>query len=285
MEALSLRTMVEPAVEPATLLLVATAATLYGIGVRRLAARGRRWPVRRSTAYAAGLVALLVATQSGLARYDTVLFSAHMVQHLVLGMVAPLLLALGAPVTLALQASSPPRQRALLRLLHSRPAAVLTHPVVGWVVFGGTLFVLYLTPLFELSLRNDTVHAAVHVHFLAAGSLFLWPLVGLDPVRWRLPDGARLGSVLLAVPFHAFLGLALLSAGEPLAGGFYADVARSWGPSVLADQRTAAGILWGTGDLLALVAAAAIFSRWSARDEREAARHDRRLGLQNPETA
>src|SRR5687767_347620 len=108
--------------DPGALVLLVLAAGLSVGAVRRLAARrGRRWPVGRSAAFGAGLATMAVATLSGLARYDTVLFSAHVVQHLLLGMVAPLLLALGAPVTLALQASDRPTQRGLLRLVHSGP--------------------------------------------------------------------------------------------------------------------------------------------------------------------
>ena len=262
--------------DPAAVVLVGLAGALYAAGARRLAARGRPWPTGRAVAYFCGLATVLVATSSGLARYDVVLFSAHGAQHVLLGMVAPVLLALGAPVTLALQASSRPTQTALLRLVRSGPLALLTSPVVAWVLFGATLFGLYFTPLFELSLRNGLVHAAVHAHFLVAGCLFCWAAVGVDPVAHRLPHGARLLFVLVAVPFHAVLGLALTSSADLLAGGFYADVGRTWGASALADQRTGAGVLWGAGELFGLVLAGVVLAQWARHDEREAARHDRR---------
>jgi cytochrome c oxidase assembly factor CtaG len=251
--------------EPATALVAAGAVGFYVAGVRRLAGRGRRWSPARTTAVVAGVAVLLVATQSPLATYDTTSFAAHMGQHLMLGMVVPLLLALAAPVTLAMQALDRRRQRGLIRVVHSPVVAAATHPVVGWALFGGTLVVLYLTPLFGLSLRNEWVHSAVHVHFLLAGAIFVWPLVGLDPVRWRMPYGARLLAVLFAIPFHAFLGLALLGVDEPLGGG-------SWSMS---DQRLGIGLLWGIGELLAIGAAAIVFFQWAAADEREAARADR----------
>ena len=102
-------------------ILTIAAAALYAIGVRRLARRGRRWSPARSLSFATGIVMLLIATQSGLAAYDTLLFSAHVAQHVLLGVVAPLFLALGAPVTLALQASHRPTQVNLLRVLRSLP--------------------------------------------------------------------------------------------------------------------------------------------------------------------
>jgi putative copper resistance protein D len=251
--------------DPVWAVVLAAAVALYVAGVRRLARRGRRWSPARTGAFAGAIAVLVIATQSGVARHDTDSFAAHMTQHLLLGMVAPVLLALSAPVTLALQALYRPAQRRLLRVVHSPVVGGLTHPVVGWALFGGTLFVLYLTPLFGLSLHNDFVHGAVHVHFLVVGCLFVWPLVGLDPVRRRLPHGARLLAVLLAVPVHAFLGLALLSAQEPLGDG----------PWSMADQRAGVAVLWGVGELLALAAAAVVFVQWAAADERAAARADR----------
>jgi putative copper resistance protein D len=195
-----------------------------------------------------------------------------MTGHILLGMVAPLLVGLGSPVTLALQASTRPAKRRLLRVLHSAPARILTHPLVGFTLFGATLVGLYLSPLFPLSLRSPVVHAAVHWHFVTAGCLFLWPLLGTDPFPRPLPHGARVLAVLAAVPFHAFLGMALLATKTPLAPDAY--------PS-LGDQHAAAGLLWASGELMTLVTAALVLRSWMAADGREAARLDRRL----PETS
>src|SRR5580693_1747929 len=133
--------------------LVASAAA-YVWGVERLRRRGRSWPAARSASFAGGLAVLAVALCSGLAHYDTTVFSLHMVQHLLLAMAAPPLLALGAPVTLALQAGSRTVQRRLLAVLHSWPVAVITHPLVAWTLMGGSLVVLYFTSLYALSLRH-----------------------------------------------------------------------------------------------------------------------------------
>ena len=255
---------------------VVAAGALYATGARRLSSRGRPWPAGRTVAFFCGLAVVVVATSSGLARYDAVLFSAHGAQHVLLGMVAPAFLALGGPVTLALQASSRPTQTALLRLVRSRPAAALTSPVAAWLLFGGTLFALYFTPLFELSLRNDLVHAGVHLHFVAAGAAFCWVAIGVDPVAHRLPHGARLLFVFLAVPVHAVLGLALLGADDLLAGGYYGEVERTWGASARSDQRTGAGVLWAAGELFGVVLTGVVLAQWMRHDERVAAREDRR---------
>jgi putative copper resistance protein D len=272
------RVLLDWQLDPALAALVLVGGGLYLRGVRRLADRGRVWPRSRTAAFLAGLATVLFATQSGLAAYDTVRFSLHTLQHVLLGMAAPLLLALGAPVTLALQASGRAQQRVLLRVVHSRVMAVATHPFVGWALFAGTLFALYFSPLFDLSLRNDQVHVAVHLHFLAVGVLFFWPAVGLDPSRHPLPHPARLLYVLVALPFHAFLGLAVRSSeAHPLGGDVYGAVDGVTRSALLADQRLGAGLLWAVGDLLGLVAAAVVVTQWIAAEERRQAREDRRL--------
>ena len=234
--------------------LTVAAGVLYAMGVRRLSERGRRWPPARSAAFAFGLLLVLLATQSGLAQYDRTLFSLHVVQHMLLGMVAPLFLVLGAPVTLALQAARRPAQQRLLRVLHCRPVLIATHPAVVWVLFGGTLVALYFTGLYELSLRNGVVHALVHTHFVVVGFLFMGYVVGIDSLAQGFGYGARLLYVLVLLPFHAFVGVALLGSDRVLASGWYSQVVRSWGASPLDDQKLGAGILWGAGELLGAVA-------------------------------
>src|SRR6266511_3614662 len=121
------------------------------------------------------------------------------------GQVAPLL-AMGAPITMLLMTTSPPVRKRIVRVVHSLPVRVIGYPLIAWVLFTMTLYVLYFSPLFELSLRNQYVHDAIHLHFIAVGLLFWWPVVGVDPTRWRLHHLARVLYVFLMVPFHAFLG-------------------------------------------------------------------------------
>lgn len=267
---------VESALAPVAAALIVGCGVLYGIGVRRLHRRGRHWSARRTTAFTSGLAVLVIATQSGLAAYGHVLFSAHVAEHVLIGMVAPFLLALGAPITLALQASDRAVQVQLLRLLHSRPVRFVAHPVVAWLLFGLTLFGLYFTSLYELSLENHLVHHALHAHFLLAGAVFFWAVIGLDPVSHRIHHGFRLLLVMLTVPFHAFLGLALMIGDEPLARGYYELIERPAGPSLLADQHLGAGLMWAVGDLTGLIAGAVVLAQWMAHDARAARRADAR---------
>jgi putative copper resistance protein D len=247
-------------------LAVLVAAVAYGRGVRRLAARGRRWPVPRRVAFAGALAAVVVATQSGIGRWEGERFTVHMVQHVLLGLVAPLLVVLSAPVTLALQSGGPATRAALRRALHGRAGRVLGHPLVGWALFGGGLVVLYLTPALDLAQRSDVAHLAMHAHVTVAGVLFLAPLVGVDALPHRPPHPARLLAVLAAVPFHAVVAVALLSASSPVAPDAY--------PS-LADQRSAAAVFWGAGELLTLAVAATCGRQWWVAEKRATAREDR----------
>ena len=271
--------------DPVALVLVVVAGTAYLCGVRRLAHRSPRphaWPATRTLAFSAGLAVMAVATMSGLARYDTVLFSAHTAQHIALGMIAPFLLVLGAPITLALQASRRSTQVLLLRIAHHPIVTVLTRPVVAWSLFAATLFGLYFTPLLDLSLRNDSVHVLVHVHFVAVGFMFWWPAVGVDPLRRPLGHPVRMLYILLAVPFHAFLGLVVLSStAHPLGADEYGKVLRDWGPSLVADQRTAAGLMWIAGELLGAIAAAYVGVGWFRQEQRRDARDERPIPSRN----
>jgi putative copper resistance protein D len=263
-------------VEPTSAVLLLVSGVAYLAGVRRLRRRGRRWPPARTVAFCSGLAVAALATQSGLAAYDGVLFSLHVVQHLLLAMVAPPLLALGAPLTLALQAGPDRGRRRLRAALHSRAVVLFTHPVVAWVAFAGGLAVLYFSPLYELSLRNPLAHALTHGWFFASGCLFFWPVVGLDPLPRRLPHGFRLLWVVLALPFHALVGVALLTGRTVLASDYYEGLARTWGASPLADQRTGGGLLWLAGDLVGLAVLGVVVVQWMGHDQRMAAREDRR---------
>ncbi len=276
----SAATLLRPAPDPGFALLVVLLGVGYAVLVRRRrdAHPERTWPAGRSWAFGLGVAVLAVATQSGLGRYDTALFSLHMVQHLLLGMVAPLLLALGAPVTLLLQGGPRGVQVGLLRILDHPVARALSHPVVAWSLFSLSLFVLYFTPLLDLSLRDDLVHTAVHLHFVAAGFLFCWSVLGVDAGRRRTGHAARLLAVALTIPLHALLGLAIQSgADDPLGAEEYGKVVRDWGGSLASDQETGAAVLWALGEVWGVVLVILVAVAWMQSEARRQAREDARL--------
>jgi cytochrome c oxidase assembly factor CtaG len=263
--------------EPAILLPLAGAAIAWIAAVRRVNAAHPANPVPhiRTVAFLGGLAAIAVALQSGIERYDTALFSVHMVQHILLTLVAAPLIALGAPVTLALRLASPRvRGRWLLPVLHSRLLRVLAHPVVAWILFAAVMWATHFSPLFDLALENRVVHDLEHVLFLGAALLFWWPAVGLDPAPWRLPHPARLLYVFLQMPQNTLLAVVILNAPTVLYA-HYATLVRPWGPTAIFDQQAAGGIMWLAGDLLFIGAIGTILAAWMRREERDTGRADR----------
>src|SRR6266511_2602723 len=114
---------------------------------------GQRWPAQRTACFLSGLGMIALALQSPIERYDTALFSVHASQHLLLAMLAAPLLAMGAPITMLLMTTSPPVRKRIVRVVHSLPVRVIGYPLIAWVLFTMTLYALYFSPLFELSLR------------------------------------------------------------------------------------------------------------------------------------
>ncbi len=264
--------------EPLPTLGIALAAAWWWWAVRRVnrAHPTNPVPVRRSVAFLAGLTALAVALLSGIDRYDTSLFSVHMVQHVLLALVAAPLIALSAPITLLLRLAAPAtRRRWILPILHARVTRILAFPVVAWVIFAGVMWVSHFSPLFDAALESPLVHDLEHALFLGAGLLFWWPAVALDPAPWRMPHAARALYVFLQMPQNTFLAVVLLNAPAALYA-HYATQARAWGPTPLADQQAAAGIMWLAGDAIFLVAVMAIVAGWMRAEARDTERTDRR---------
>ncbi|GAA2020014.1 cytochrome c oxidase assembly protein [Pseudokineococcus marinus] len=254
-------------------------AVAYGRGVARLRRRGDRWSVGRTVAFAIGLVVLVYMTSGAPAAYGRTVFSAHMVQHMVLSMLIPVLLVLGAPMTLALR-SIPKRRDGsrgvrewLVVLTESRWLRVVSHPVVAAVLFAGSLIVFYYTPLFELALSTHVGHELMMVHFLGVGYLFANALVGIDPGPNRPSYPLRVVLLFATMAFHAFFGIAIISSETLLAGSWFSST--GWGIDALADQRTGGGIAWGIGEFPTLLLVVVVAVQWARSDEREQRRRDR----------
>ncbi len=260
------------------------AAGLYLLGVRSLRRRGHAWPVGRTVAFVGvGMGAFYVATSSGLAAYDTALLSVHMVQHMVLAMLVPLALALGAPVTLALRTLPHTPRRWLLVVLHSRAAKVLSFPPLTLALYVVSPWALYISSWYDATLTHVWLHELMHLHLVVVGTLFFWPIVGIDPVPGRVGYPARMLLVVLTLPFHAFLGVTIMGQDTLLGGDHYRALRElpgyGWLPDPLDDQHLAGGLLWSSGDLVGLVLLGVLFAQWVRSSLKEAAREDRRLDL------
>jgi cytochrome c oxidase assembly factor CtaG len=266
----------------ASFLIVLTAA-VYLWGVLRMRRRGDRWPLGRTAAFLGGMVAAAVATISGIGTYDDTLLSDHMAQHMILAMIVPLALALGAPITLALR-TLPRRPRGwLLTVLHSRAAKVLSFPPLTFTLFIVTPWALYFSGWYAATLRHDYLHEMTHLHMVLVGCLFFWPLVGIDPVPGRVSYPFRLVLLVLTLPFHAFMGVTIMSQETLIGGSWYPELhdgpMGAWLPAPLTDQHLAGGILWSSGDLIGLLFFAVLFVQWVRASTAEARREDRRLDL------
>jgi putative membrane protein len=238
---------------PIALGAVAIAVALYAAGVLRLARRGVRWGRWRSLAFLAGAMAVALASCPPLATHDEDI-RIHVLQHLLLGMLAPLLFALSAPVTLLLRALPPRRRAPVVRILHSRLGRVATHPVACATLAVGSLYLLYFTGLYAATLRSEPLHAAVHAHMLITGSMLAWALVGLDPVPHRPALRLRSAALVGALAGHGILAKLLYAHAGSLAGGEASSDA--W--------RQAAQLMWYGGDLVDLGLLIAFFGQWYA---------------------
>ncbi len=263
------------------LLVAGLAAGLYLAAVVRLHRRGDRWPVARTVVWLLGVVVLVWATSSGPAVYGRVLFSAHMLGHLTLGMVVPMFLVSGAPVTLALRATSPRHDGTrgarewIVAITESGYLRVLSHPVVAAVLFAGSLVGFYFSGLFPLALGTHVGHELMHAHFLLVGYLFMGVLIGVDPAPNRPAPPLRMLVLLATMGFHAFFGVTLMTATTVLAPEYFSRLGRPWGDTLLADQQYGGGLAWGLGELPTVIVALILAVQWSRSDDREARRRDR----------
>ena len=253
------------------------AAVLVGAGLSYLrsewamAASGRRWPGIRTASFLTGLLTVDLALQSPVAAFTADYFQAHIIQHLLLMLIAPTLLCLGAPLTLYLEARPRGARPWPLRLARSRTFRVLSHPVPVWFLYYFSMFAFFLTSALNFAMLHMWVMDLINIGFLLSALLFWWPLVGSDPVfHWSTSAGARLTNLVIGIPVESFLALALISDRHPAASMY-----------TISSTRSGAELLWVAAELLTLVAIVPVFAQW-LREERRALRFDLRL---NPEPA
>ena len=248
-------------------LLVLAACIAAGIWYLRadwaLATRGRRWQSQRTVSFFSGLITVDLALQSPVATLTNSYFEAHVVQHLLLMIIAPALLAMGAPMTLILQTSSRRTKTVWLRIFHSQAFAVLSHPLTVWVLYYGVMLAFFLTPAIGFAMNHMWVMDLINLGFLFGATLFWWPMIGLDPIpRWGANYPLRMVNLLIGVPLESFLAIALLSSRETIAPMYS-----------LSSTHTGAGVLSILSELLTVIAVI----QWMASEDRKTAREDARL--------
>ena len=255
---------------------------LYVKGVMVLTKRGDKWPVGRTISFALGISVIDFATSGGLGVYAQFSFSYHMLAHMLLAMVAPIGLVLGAPMTLALRTLPQGRtstergvRGSLLAALHSKVGTFYTNPVVALLIFDGSLFALYFTDLFASMMQSHVGHLFMTLHFLAAGFLFFFVVIGVDPNPRKIPYLVQIVVLFAAMSIHAFFSIALMSTTTLIDKGYFASLQTPWLTDLLADQKLGASIGWAMGEIPILMALVATFINWRREDAREAKRIDR----------
>jgi len=249
---------------------------LYLAGVVRLRRCGDRWPAGRLAAWITGCTVLLFASSSGVRSYGSAMFSMHMVEHMTLSMVVPLLLVLGAPLTLARRVSPPVAPEGTARLLPAPVAGFLSDPVTAFVLFVGSLYAVYLTPLFDTLVKFHWGHELMSVVFLATGYLFFWGLIGVDPGSRRLPFIGRLAVLFATMPFHAFFGIAMMTRTAAIGAQFYGTVAPPWVTDLLDDQYVGGIIAAAPSSVPTVIVVVVLVTQWARQDRSTTAGSDRR---------
>lgn len=268
--------------DPLWALFAAFFAFFYVAGVWRLKRRGDSWPWYRTLMWLVALATLVWVTNGAPAVYGDVLFSVHMLGHMVLAMVIPVLMVLAAPVTLAARAierrddGSRGAREWILWAVQSPYMGVLTNPIVASVIFAGSLWVFYYTDMFRWAVSDHVGHVWMVVHFLMSGYLFALVLVGVDPVKKRPPHAFRLLILLATMAFHAFFGLSIMENAGLMLADWYGAMGRTWGLTPYEDQQWGGGIAWSVGEIPTVMLAIIVAIQWGRTDAREAKRMDRK---------
>jgi putative membrane protein len=234
--------------------------------VRRVVAAGARWPLVRSVVFVLGMLVVAYGFEGGLAVYDRDNFTAHVVQLFLLVDIAPPLLAFGAPVRLGAQAPSVLQPLALW-CARSRLVAVATHPVVVFAAYVLTLYVYFLTPVYQFSMLHPAFLGYVQVQFLISGVLMWSVVIGRDALARQVGFGRRFVMVFAAIPLLAYLGIVMSGLQSPLYPA----------ANTLHDTRTGGGALWALTEVFVVAMVAYLFVEWARDEERRALASDQRI--------
>lgn len=241
----------------ATLALAVIGAIVAALGLRRRHHHGGV----RAAALCAGIAVLFIAVGSGVAAYDDTNVAMHVLQHLMLMMLAPPLLALGRPLSTLAQATPRPIQRLVVRVANSRAFGALGSAAL-WPVYFGAMWVALLSPLYRLELENSVVHDATHVALVLIGYCYWQQVVGKEPSRRRATPARRALALLVGGPVEGGLGVVLLVRSRPL---FH---------STLATTHLAGGLFLVGAMLISGLALALVLYDWARQDEARTRRLD-----------
>ncbi|MCT1776413.1 bifunctional copper resistance protein CopD/cytochrome c oxidase assembly protein [Brachybacterium sp. p3-SID957] len=264
------------------LLLAVVMAGFYIAGVVRLRRRGDQWPMLRTVLFVLGCVAFAWVMSGGAAAYGRFRFDAHMVQHMAMMMIVPPLWVMGGVVTLLSRAQSPRTDGSrgirewVLAALHSGYARTVSSPPLAGMFFAGSLVVFYFTPLFELAMYHHLGHVLMTVHFLLSGYLFAWVLIGVDPSTRPINPVMKLVTLLVTLAFHAFFGVAVVSATWLIAENWYTDLGMYTGEQLALIQTRGGSIMWAVSEIPTVLYALVVAVQWMRSEDRRATQWDRK---------
>lgn len=243
------------------LLLLAFLSLLYFAGVAyQFAGLRRRWSPWRTASWSGGALILALGLLPQYLPFPPGDLRQHMLQHLLLGMLAPLGLVMAAPVTLALRTAPTRVGRAIVRLLRSRTVALWANPITALILNLGGMALLYFTPLYTAMMEHPALHYLVHFHFIAAGCLYVWVIAGPDPAPNRPSVPARLVVLGIAVVLHSIMA-------QMLYAGWYVAI-----PAPADQLRRSAELMYYGGDITEILLAFAMVTTW--RPKRSVPRRD-----------
>ncbi len=227
---------------------------LLAIGYLTLAMRQhlgpRGWSWGRTAAFLSGSAVLALGLLPQYLPYPTGDFRKHMLEHLIIGMIAPLGLIMAAPMTLVLRTVPTRWGRAISHLLQSRVLQIVANPISALVLNLGGMAALYFTPLYMAMMMHPALHYIVHFHFLAAGCLYTWVIAGPDPAPHRPSVPVRLVVLGVAVVMHSVLSQMLY------AGLFVAIMAP------VEQLHRGAELMYYGGDISEMLLAFALVTTW-----------------------
>jgi putative copper resistance protein D len=244
----------QPVANPIPLAVVAITTIIYKRASRRVPA----WPEWRTASFLTAELALLFAFCSGIDAHDGD-FTVHSIQEVLITMVAPIGFALSGPVTLALQTGSARTATLIRRVEQSGVARVVTHPVFAWAFYASSVCVLYFTNLYAHTVGNSALRGLVLFELFVAGCVLWAPAVGTRLGYWW-----KMAYLLLTLPFHTIVGMALESATRSIAPGTPLD-----------SLHLGAVVIWVSAQTIGLAGAIFVFLQWLSAEEKKAEQHDR----------
>ena len=250
-----------------------------GIYARGVRTQRRAWRWWRTALFFIGLATFVLALASGIELLAGDLFSVHMLQHMLLTIVAAPLIMLGAPVRPLLRGLPVVVRARVIRPLAGNGAVrgllhLLRHPLVAVAIYVGGLYLWHWPALYDAAVESDGLHALEHAHFFIGALLFWSVVIDPEPFKGTLPYAARIVYLLLAGAAQNTLLGGILAFSTRALYAHYSERAAVLGVDALTDQRVGGAVMWVPGDAIFLVAASGAFFLWLEMEEREQRRRE-----------